>query len=653
MPIKLLISLVTTFILLAVPASFAVTPKNTKKLAIESFTKRPIARGVKLSPDGEHITIILKHQGQDKLAIMSLKTMTNVGLFQAKGEKRAIGNVYWVNNERIIYTIKKRLIGRSNKSENGEVFGVNIDGSKHRPIFGRSAAKPSYGHNEIIDLLPNDDKKILLSFYPWRSAGSYWLLNHKAKPILYKLDIYSGKKSRLGRLPIPYADALSDHAGNIRFAIGEVENQTVIYHRLTNTADWQQWDVPQHDDHTFIPYAFDKSNQQVYLITRLNRGTEVLYRYHLANKTLTKLYQHPQVDISKFIYSADKTQIVAANTDLGLPDYHYLEPNEPIAKLHRRLRESFEGSDIHITSTSADGSKAIFFQHSDTDPGSYYLYDLAKDQAKYILSDRQWIDPKLMAKTEAITVKASDGLTLHGYLTTPQEQNTNLPIVVLPHGGPHGVRDYWGFDWRVQLLANQGYGVLQINYRGSSGYGQTFAEQGYKKWGTAMIKDINDATKAMIKRGIADKNKICIFGGSYGAYAAMMATIREQSLYQCVIGSSGVYDLPLMVKDSDISDNDNGKAYFDKVLNRDISWLRNNSPSYNTDKIKAAVLLFHGTTDDRTPINQAEALTDALDRAKKPYLYYPIGQEGHGYYDEENRLFVYQKIIDFLAKHLK
>jgi dipeptidyl aminopeptidase/acylaminoacyl peptidase len=257
-----------------------------------------------------------------------------------------------------------------------------------------------------------------------------------------------------------------------------------------------------------------------------------------------------------------------------------------------------------------------------------------------------------MASTQAMEFTSRDELTLHGYLTLPQGKSKSVPLIVMPHGGPHGVRDYWGFDWEVQLLANRGYGVLQLNFRGSSGFGREFLESGYGQWGGTMQNDLTDATQALIDQGIADSKRICMFGTSYGGYAALMGAVKEPDLYRCVIGSAGVYNLPMMFKEGDISQSDSGLVYLKQALGQDQNQLKARSPAFNANKIKADILLIHGRKDKRAPIEQVESLTKALDKAGKPYQYFEISNEAHGYYDEANRSNVYSKVLKFLQQHL-
>ena len=251
---------------------------------------------------------------------------------------------------------------------------------------------------------------------------------------------------------------------------------------------------------------------------------------------------------------------------------------------------------------------------------------------------------------EPIKLKSRDGLDLSGYLTRPlgQEQGKNLPLVVYVHGGPFGVRDYWGYDPTVQMLASRGYAVLQVNFRGSGGYGHAFEVAGYRQWGGTMQDDVTDATKWAIEQGIADAKRICIYGGSYGGYAALMGAAREPDLYRCAIGDAGVYDLRLMLTRGDIQDTTYGVNYIKEAIGDDTSLLAARSPITHIDKIKASLMLIVGGQDKRVPPIHGESVRAALGKRgiKHEWLYQRT--EAHGFYDEKNIEDMYVRILAFL-----
>ena len=227
-----------------------------------------------------------------------------------------------------------------------------------------------------------------------------------------------------------------------------------------------------------------------------------------------------------------------------------------------------------------------------------------------------------------------------------------MPMIVFVHGGPHGPYDRYDFDPEVQLFASRGYAVLQVNFRGSGGRGLEFEHSGFGKWGREMQNDITDAVKWSIAAGLADRNRICIYGASYGAYAALSGVYREPDMFKCAIGMSGVYDLPLMFEKGDIKDLDRGVQYLKEAVGTDENDMRARSPVYNADKIKAAVMLIHGRDDERAPFEHALRMRGALQKAGKQPEWISEGREGHGIFNQASRADVYEKMLAFFAKHL-
>jgi dipeptidyl aminopeptidase/acylaminoacyl peptidase len=256
-----------------------------------------------------------------------------------------------------------------------------------------------------------------------------------------------------------------------------------------------------------------------------------------------------------------------------------------------------------------------------------------------------------MRQKEPFRMEARDGTVLNGYITRPVGNGPH-PMVVLPHGGPHNIHNTWHFDRKIQLLANRGYAVLQVNYRGSGGYGVDFETAGFREWGAKMQDDITDATHWAIDKGHADKNRICIYGASYGGYAALMGSVKEPNLYRCAIGFAGVYDLELMLSSADIPRSKSGRAYLSKALGDDREQLRSRSPARHAQAISIPILLIHGKEDWRVDFEHAKRMKAALESNKKSFEWMVLSREGHGVYDEASRREMYERILGFLDKHL-
>ncbi len=652
--LKKLFSITFACYLLSTPCS------ASKRIKIENFVKLSDSKNMQVSPDGKYLSVVFRKSGRDFLGIMDRESRKVLQTFGVKGKGRAVGRVRWVNNTRLIYNITQQYSWDKQVFDTGELMAVNADGTKHKMIFGYQAGekqlgkrgraiKSAFGNQRIIDLLKEDDNNILIAFYPWILKGRYWRHNPDAPTTIYKLNVYTGQRIRLESLPLPESTAVTDNTGALRFSIAENdENELVVHYKSAGSRDWHEFIAEDFEGQMLIPLGFSEDNGSVYITANVGEGTRALYQFDIEHQTFTKLYQNPIVDISRIIFDFNDRKVVAVGTDLTVPEYHYLYPKDAKAKLHRLLQRSFKGSNVIITSATEDKKWITAFVYSDTNPGDFYLFDTLSKKAHYLSSKNTAIYPQQMANTKLFEVKTRDSETIRGYLTLPLNSSTNLPLVVLPHGGPHGVRDEWGYDWEVQLLASRGYAVLQVNFRGSGGFGLDFKKAGYGKWGTLMQDDLTDATKAVIQRGIADPKRVCIYGSSYGGYAALMGAVREPDLYRCAIGSSGVYNLPMMFVEGDIADRKSGLAYLKEAIGEDLEDQKKRSPVFNVAKIKADILLIHGAKDERAPIEQVESLKHAFDTIGKHYEWLELPYEGHGYYDESNRLEVYSKVLSFL-----
>jgi dipeptidyl aminopeptidase/acylaminoacyl peptidase len=338
-----------------------------------------------------------------------------------------------------------------------------------------------------------------------------------------------------------------------------------------------------------------------------------VYKIDLNTGEQQKIIQDDKVDPANFWINNQTKQLYAVEFNEDHPSYAFVEQEDSRSKLLKQLLAALPGHQVQIVSENRHGSKLIIAAFNDRNPGDYYVYDTQKNTLGFLVSSKKWLEPELMAEVKPISFTSRDGVKISGYLTLPNGIDAkNLPLIVNPHGGPHGIRDVWGFDPESQLLASQGYAVLQVNFRGSGGYGKAFEEMGHQKWGTDIQFDIIDATRYVIEQGIANKERICIVGGSFGGYSALQSAIIEPDMFKCAIRFAGVYDLPMMFEEGDVADTRSGTSFLKQVLGTDQATLKAMSPSYNVDKLKAKLLLIHGGDDERAPIEQFESLEDAL-----------------------------------------
>ncbi|OUR60010.1 S9 family peptidase [Colwellia sp. 39_35_sub15_T18] len=623
-------------------AFIAAAPVNSA--TVEDFSRHLQYYNVKISPDGKHLAALVNVDGGKSLVFLDAKTFTITYTLNAN-KKSQPADYYWANNERVIIQVEQLRGALEIPLNFGELYAVNYDGRKARMIFGyrsKSSIGLSAQRGFLLDILKEDRKHVLIQAQK---------LSRKSDvlPRVSKLNIYSGKEKRVKTAPISYSQFLIDNEGIPRFVSGIDKNyNTKLFYSKGKGSDWQSFS----DDFKggFVPVAFTENNQSIYALKSKNGETQGLYKYDLQTQKETLLYRSELVEPTYSIKS-NVNQVFGLRIDEDYPSYIYLDDNNASTKLHKAIFGAFKGDNVEITSATKGGKKVIVKVSGDINPGAFYLFDTVTMQARHLFNSAPWIKPQELAQVEPFRIKTPDGYTLNGFMTLPIGKSSNIPTIVLPHGGPHA-RDYWQYNRQVQMFANAGYAVIQVNFRGSTGYGDAFKEAGYENWGSKIQDDILLATKYAIQQGVADKNRLCIFGGSFGGYSALQSAIRSPDLFKCAIGYAGVYDLPLLYADGDITTLRWGDAYLNKTLGVDEAKQIAQSPIYHVDKLKAPVLIIHGEDDLRAPISHANKLRAALEQQNHPYEWLVKDKEGHGFYKEENLLEANKKILSFLEKYI-
>ena len=321
------------------------------------------------------------------------------------------------------------------------------------------------------------------------------------------------------------------------------------------------------------------------------------------------------------------------------------------ARFYRSLQAAFGDNTVDVTSSTADGKINLVAASGDRNPGDFYLFDTVSKKADYVISRADWFDPAKMATQRAIAFSARDGLPLKGYLSVPNgASGKNMPLIVMPHGGPY-LSDNWGFDSQAQMLAAAGYAVLQVNFRGSDNRGRAFEQSGAREWGLAMQDDVTDATKWAIQQGIADPQRICLYGASYGAFASLVGVAREPSLYKCAAGYVGVYDLPRLHRER--TENYGSIAtWANDWIGDDMKTLASNSPTRMAGSIKVPVLLAAGREDEIASVEHTQKMEQALKGAGVAVETHYYSGEGHGFYKPENIKDFNTKLLAFLSRNL-
>ena len=614
----------------------------------------------KISPNGKHLALTIVKDGSSKLAIVTTKDYRPVGGADF-GKRQEVGEVFWVTDERLVIKVLIDEPWQDQDVYRGELYAVNLDGTGGELIYGYrsgetqlgtrlSKKKATVGWADIISLLPNDKEHILIS-------STRATTGRANKATIHKLNVFSGE---LGGLitgaPAFNMDFFVDTKGNLISAVGiDAEYKTQAYLYEPKTRSWsnvENSDLAFGND--FSTVAVDDKAENLYYLDSLNQNTLGLFKINLKTGKRESIYTNDNVSITNVSTTTDLSSVYAVRVDDGYPQYVMLEAEHKEAELFSKFTQSFAGYSIYITSHSEDERYWVIYAESDVVPTSFYLYDAKKDKYNLLFANLSNLDKKKLSSSIPVKFEASDGAVISAYITYPAgiDETVAVPLVTLVHGGPN-LRDYWNFDSEVQLLASQGYAVLRVNYRGSSGYGWEHMSGSKNQWGGRVQQDIIEATQWIIQQGGIAQDKVCIMGGSFGGYSAVQSATLAPDLFKCVVAVAGVYDLEMMFDEGNIPRIIYGKEYLIEQLGVDKTLMRRYSPVHNVGKLKASLLIAHGKKDEQVPIEHALALKESLDKQGKKYDWFVKNTEGHGFYDEQNRTEYFEKVVEFLARQLK
>ncbi|KGJ86920.1 alpha/beta hydrolase family protein [Colwellia psychrerythraea] len=622
----------------------------------DGIFERAQYQNAKISPDGKHLAVSVFNKGEASLVFVDSKTLKAVSGSKLPS-RLEIYQYYWVNNERVVISLAKRDPWIEEPQPYGELFAINMDGSRGKMIFGYRAGETqtgsfikkkqsTFGWGKIIDILPEDKKHILISSTPMSTTG-------ERTATVLKLNVYTGViKRKVVKSPVPFSRFITDSQGQVKFVVGiDGNNDTKLYFR--KEGKWQH--IPQDIVGSRVqPLFIDASGKSLYTIDDYQQDIKGIFKLNLENFQYKSVYTDKKVNITNVEMTTDKRSAYAVRVDDGYPAYLILNKKHEEAKAFKELLKLFPYSSVNVTSKTKDGQRYVVFVSSDIDPGSLYLLDRESNKLKRLFQFKPEFQSADFAQVEPIKFEASDGSMLNGFFTQAKAKQKGelAPTVVLVHGGPHGVRDYWEFSTQVQYLVSKGYSVLQVNYRGSGGFGANYEKSGYRSWGSRVQQDILDGYQWLVKNNKAADNKVCIMGGSFGAYSAIQSATLYPDVYKCAIANAGIYDLELMFEEGDIQQRRSGMSYLKRVLGTDEQLLKSMSPVNYVEKIQIPIFLAHGEKDKRAPFEHAERLRAALDKEKKAYEWFVIGDESHGFFNPENQRAYMKQVVGFLDKHL-
>ena len=568
----------------------------------------------------------------------------------AENDELSISWFEWVSTEHLVaslaFTGKRR--GRTVvQTDERRLFAINASTKEAYNLFRDSRDKvPIQIQDRVVSFLPADPDHILVQ-YP---------VSDPLAPNVFKVDVTKTARHRTaarGRRGV--SRWMADADGDVRLGEG-VRNESDPYLTVREKSSEKWRDISHRLTQpgvTFDPLAFSKNSDEIYVRSNHEGGPIGLYSFDIRKDEFVELiYKHESVDVASIRLDATTSELLSANfVDDDVETVRFLE--RPIQADIRRFRDQLGNYEVNTRAVSSDGNHAIVRISGSTDAGTYYIFDARENAALAMPPQYPDLENGSLAWTIATEYVARDGLAIPAFVTLPPgidslDDVEKIPFIVHPHGGP-SARDFLRFSYTVQFLASRGYGVLQMNFRGSTGYGQAFRDAGNREWGQAMQDDVTDGARWLIEKNYADPDRIAIVGASYGGYAALMGAVKTPDLYRCAVSFAGVSDLPRLLSHARKFIHGKYRTRYIGDLWKDRKMLAENSPARRAEEIQVPVLLIHGDQDTTVDIDQSERMAKALRKYDKEHRFVELEDGDHYLSLFQNRLRYLQESEQFLA----
>jgi dipeptidyl aminopeptidase/acylaminoacyl peptidase len=617
----------TALLLTAAPALADAPPL----IDVKEFFKNPEQAGHQLSPNGQFIAYLAPWNNRLNVWVKKIGEDTP---HRITGDTaRDIRTFTWTTDDRLVYA--QDTAG----DENFKLFSVKSDGTGVIPLTPWDGVRA-----EVVDV-PYDDPRHIIIMHNKRD---------KENLDAFRVDVETGKAELLVQNPGGVAQYLPDHHGVIRVAVQSDGVNTKILYRATPKDPFKTV-IETNFRESVSPQFFTFDDKHLIATSNLSRDKAALVELDPATgKEVKLIYENPEVDVDGALASEARKKLtgVMFTTDKR----HYVFFDQDREALQADLEAKLPGVEVDVASTDRKEDRWLIRTHDDRSRGDYYYYESTAKTLTHLASVTPWLKPDQLAAMQPVTYTARDGLVIHGYLTLPAGvEPKNLPMVVNPHGGPWA-RDEWGFDPEVQFLANRGYAVLQMNFRGSTGYGRKFWEASFGQWGRTMQDDITDGVQEMIKRGVADPKRVGIYGGSYGGYATLAGVTFTPDLYAAAVDYVGVANMLTFMKtippywEPFRKQMEEMVGYSDDPAGQER--MKAESPLFSADKIKTPLLIAQGAHDPRVNKAESDQMVQALRARGVDVPYMVKDNEGHGFHNEENRFAFYRAMEQFFGKYL-
>ena len=603
--------------------------RKTPLIPMEDFFRNPEKSSFSISPNGNHIAYMKPWKTRMNVFVMEMTTKKETRL--TSSQERGIYGFTWLTNERIGY------VKDEGGNENIHFFAVNIDMSNEIDLIPFENVQ-----TRIIDDLEDDPNHIIIG------------LNKRDPQIHdpYRINVNDGKMELIAENPGNISQWMTDHDGKLRIATTSDGVNTSLLYRNKESDEFKPI-LTTDFKVSVVPLFFTFDNKNLYVASNRGRDKIAIFEFDLIKSKEGRLiFEHDEVDVSNLLFSRKRKVLTGVSYTVAKNEMIFFDKWRE--EIQQKLEKKLPGYEVVITSFSKDEAEAVVVTYSDKSRGTYYHYEVNKNKLTELGKVSPWLNEKNMSEMKPIKYKSRDGLTINGYLTLPKGTNgKNLPVVVNPHGGPWA-RDNWGYKSEIQFLANRGFAVFQMNFRGSTGYGREFWEKSFKEWGKSMQDDITDGVNWLIDEEIADPDRIAIYGASYGGYATLAGLAFTPDLYACGVDYVGVSSLFTFMESMPPYWELYRSMMYEMVGHpeKDKKLLASASPLLHIDKIKAPLFIAQGANDPRVVKAESDQIVAALKNAGIDVPYMVKDDEGHGFYNEENQFDFYREMEKFLTKHI-
>ena len=601
------------------------------RVPIEDFFVKPERTSFRLSPDGSKVAYLGVHDHCKNIFILDLQEPDSSKQLTYQVNLN-VQSFFWLNNQKIIFS------NTQSTSDSLRMFQIDVKSEQRKPLFAPEKARLRW----VYPIVENNGS--LLVGMNKRDSSLF---------DLYRVYLDGRQPQLVDQNPGSVMSWIGSPDGEVRMALTSDSVQESILYRKGNGLPFKE--VTKNDFETiFVPLGFVKgSDKNVYALSNQNRDKMALVEYDVENgKELRHIYEHKRGDLGVEGYSNNLQEMLY--TTSFVDNYKKKIFNSAYEGVYKKLKGKFSDSEISFLDNDTTLNGFIVRVYSDVHPGETYYYNRQKDDLQLLNEENPKLKGLEFNSMEEVEFLSRDNKNIHAYITYPRNKRKNIPVVVLVHDGPNR-RDEWGFDPEVQFLANRGYAVFQVNYRGSIGYGKEFWTAGFKEWGGKIQSDITDGVAWLIHQGIADKNNIAIMGTGFGGYSALYAAAFNPSLYKCAISSSGYSNLFTYFREIPPHLKHYVQLFYRIIGNpeKEPDLFQAISPIFHADKVRIPVLFFQGGKDKYSSVTDANQFVGKLKSNEIPVRYVFKKDEGKRFRNEENIVEYYQEIEKFLGQYLK